>query len=165
MSKHKRACDRAAASSSGFRDSISPGYCSSETTNTRTQTQRGMNAKKPKVEVDDRITEEDNGEINSRDEQEEALVALIEHRTKEVEHIRRRIAYYQSQVSFFFFFPHSSLSIPSPFPTIPLNWCRTFLSLMSVLLLEILSFFCCFSNFTCVFLDVLFCIYVQIDLV
>lgn len=39
---------------------------------------------------------DDNGD--SRDDQEEALVALIEHRTKEVEHIRKRIAYYQAQV-------------------------------------------------------------------
>lgn len=61
-----------------------------------------MNARKPKVEVDDRITTEEDGDENSRDEQEEALVALIEHRTKEVEHIRKRITYYQSQVSSFF---------------------------------------------------------------
>ncbi|KAM7475801.1 hypothetical protein LguiB_023044 [Lonicera macranthoides] len=39
---------------------------------------------------------DDNGD--SRDDQEEALVALIEHRTKEVEHIRKRIAYYQAQL-------------------------------------------------------------------
>lgn len=64
--------------------------------------QREMNARKPKVEVDDRITTEEDGDENSRDEQEEALVALIEHRTKEVEHIRKRITYYQSQVSSFF---------------------------------------------------------------
>ncbi|KAL6319372.1 hypothetical protein AAG906_014046 [Vitis piasezkii] len=57
-----------------------------------------MNARKPKVEVDDRITTEEDGDENSRDEQEEALVALIEHRTKEVEHIRKRITYYQSQL-------------------------------------------------------------------
>ena len=71
-------------------------------TNTNTQKQREMNARKPKVEVDDRITTEEDGDENSRDEQEEALVALIEHRTKEVEHIRKRITYYQSQVSSFF---------------------------------------------------------------
>lgn len=58
-----------------------------------------MNAKKPKVEVDDQIGED------SIDEQEEALVALIEHRTKEVQHIRKRIAYYQSQVSSFHSIP------------------------------------------------------------
>lgn len=39
---------------------------------------------------------DDNGD--SRDDQEEALMALIEHRTKEVEHLRKRIAYYQAQV-------------------------------------------------------------------
>ncbi|KAI3455151.1 hypothetical protein Pfo_011814 [Paulownia fortunei] len=33
-----------------------------------------------------------------RNEQEEALVALIEHRTKEVEHLRQRINYYKSQL-------------------------------------------------------------------
>ncbi|KNA09851.1 hypothetical protein SOVF_149760 [Spinacia oleracea] len=32
------------------------------------------------------------------DEQEEALVALFEHRTKEVEHLNTRISYYQSQL-------------------------------------------------------------------
>ncbi|XP_057422502.1 uncharacterized protein LOC130716516 [Lotus japonicus] len=34
----------------------------------------------------------------SREEQEEALIALIEHRTHEVKNIRKRIAYYQSQL-------------------------------------------------------------------
>nr|GMD11997.1 U5 small nuclear ribonucleoprotein 40 kDa protein isoform X1 [Ipomoea batatas] len=33
----------------------------------------------------------------SRSEQEEALVALVEHRTKEVHDLRRRISYYKSQ--------------------------------------------------------------------
>ncbi|GAB2272019.1 hypothetical protein Dimus_006843 [Dionaea muscipula] len=32
------------------------------------------------------------------EEQEEALIALIEHRTKEVEHLRRRVTYYQKEV-------------------------------------------------------------------
>ncbi|GMI76661.1 hypothetical protein like AT5G50970 [Hibiscus trionum] len=36
---------------------------------------------------------------SSRAEQEEALVALIEHRTKEVQHLRQRICYYQSQLA------------------------------------------------------------------
>ncbi|OIT36442.1 PREDICTED: uncharacterized protein LOC109242052 [Nicotiana attenuata] len=51
--------------------------------------------KKPKIE-----TEEDkaNGiEEENKKEQEEALVALIEHRTKEVEHLRQRLSYYTSQ--------------------------------------------------------------------
>lgn len=34
----------------------------------------------------------------SRSEQEEALVALIQHRTKEVHDLRLRISYYKSQV-------------------------------------------------------------------
>ncbi|KAJ8772477.1 hypothetical protein K2173_027654 [Erythroxylum novogranatense] len=38
-------------------------------------------------------TEDDDGEVP-----EEAVVALIEHRTREVEHLRRRIAYYKSQL-------------------------------------------------------------------
>ena len=43
-------------------------------------------------------TDDNDGEgISGRDE-EEALVALIEHRTTEVEHLRNRISYYQSQV-------------------------------------------------------------------
>ncbi|KAA8544624.1 hypothetical protein F0562_022636 [Nyssa sinensis] len=41
---------------------------------------------------------DENGAANSRDEQEEALVALIEHRTKEVEHLRRHVTYYKSQL-------------------------------------------------------------------
>ncbi|XP_006346630.1 uncharacterized protein [Solanum tuberosum] len=36
-------------------------------------------------------------EEQDRMEQEEALIALIEHRTKEVEHLRQRITYYKSQ--------------------------------------------------------------------
>lgn len=51
--------------------------------------------KKPKVE------EEENGEEveeTTREEQEEAFLALIEHRTREVEHLRKRVAYYQSEV-------------------------------------------------------------------
>lgn len=41
-----------------------------------------------------------NGDDKSdMEEQEEALVALIEHRTKEVNHLRMRLAYYESEVS------------------------------------------------------------------
>lgn len=36
---------------------------------------------------------------NSREEQEEALVALIEHRIHEVKHLKNRISYYKSQVA------------------------------------------------------------------
>ncbi|KAG9447424.1 hypothetical protein H6P81_013552 [Aristolochia fimbriata] len=47
--------------------------------------------KRPKVEtIDD--DEEEGGE------RELALVALIEHRTKEVEHLKKRVSYYQSQL-------------------------------------------------------------------
>ncbi|KAJ4838398.1 hypothetical protein Tsubulata_017428 [Turnera subulata] len=35
-------------------------------------------------------------DVNSRDEQEEALVALIEHRQREVQHHTQRVSYYQS---------------------------------------------------------------------
>ncbi|KAK2662232.1 hypothetical protein Ddye_000806 [Dipteronia dyeriana] len=45
------------------------------------------------------IVTEPNEEENSREEQEEALVALIEHRTKEVEHLQHRISYYKSQLA------------------------------------------------------------------
>lgn len=43
---------------------------------------------------------DDNGVDGSkeREEQEEALVALIEHRTREVQNLRQRVSYYQSQV-------------------------------------------------------------------
>ncbi|VFQ70648.1 unnamed protein product [Cuscuta campestris] len=37
-------------------------------------------------------------EIQPRSEREEALVALIEHRTREVHHLQQRICYYKSQV-------------------------------------------------------------------
>ncbi|KAF5195392.1 Transducin family protein / WD-40 repeat family protein [Thalictrum thalictroides] len=48
--------------------------------------------KKPKLE------EESNGKKEEYEEQEEALVALIEHRTKEVEHVKQKISYYKSQL-------------------------------------------------------------------
>ncbi|XVF08597.1 hypothetical protein REPUB_Repub07fG0016800 [Reevesia pubescens] len=49
--------------------------------------------------VKEEIEEEANGEDEiSIAEQEEALVALIEHRTKEVEHLSHRISYYKSQL-------------------------------------------------------------------
>lgn len=52
--------------------------------------------KKPKVE--NREGEEENGKKEEYEEQEEALVALIEHRTKEVEHVKQKVSYYQSQL-------------------------------------------------------------------
>lgn len=62
--------------------------------------------KKPKVETNDgdevelqSKTTTNNMDNNSREEQEEALVALIEHRTHEVKHLRHRISYYKSQVA------------------------------------------------------------------
>ncbi|KAF7834032.1 U5 small nuclear ribonucleoprotein 40 kDa protein-like [Senna tora] len=39
-----------------------------------------------------------NGGSTSREEQEEALVALIDHRTREVKNLRQRISYYTSQL-------------------------------------------------------------------
>lgn len=56
--------------------------------------------KNPKVRGDVRMEpNEENGGSTSREEQEEALVALIEHRTHEVKNLRHRIAYYKTQVS------------------------------------------------------------------
>lgn len=58
---------------------------------------------KPPNPLNDKEEEEEeklNGrrrEEQDRMEQEEALIALIEHRTKEVEHLRQRITYYKSQ--------------------------------------------------------------------
>ena len=56
---------------------------------------------------------EHNGEENgvngtTIEEQEEALVALIEHRTREVKNLRHRLSYYKSQVPSF----SRSLSVP-----------------------------------------------------
>ncbi|XP_010249410.1 PREDICTED: uncharacterized protein LOC104591948 isoform X2 [Nelumbo nucifera] len=53
--------------------------------------------KKPKVETDSETGVEEKEGDSHRDE-EEALVALIEHRTKEVEHLHQRITYYKSQL-------------------------------------------------------------------
>ncbi|KAM1736822.1 hypothetical protein FF1_015108 [Malus domestica] len=44
------------------------------------------------------MAEEENGYPDSRQEQEEALVALIEHRTREVHHLRQRVKYYKTQL-------------------------------------------------------------------
>ncbi|KAL0441805.1 UNVERIFIED_CONTAM: hypothetical protein Sradi_0119400 [Sesamum radiatum] len=65
--------------------------------------------KKPKIEIEENEEEEeeeepeenDDGKMEEqiRNEQEEALLALIEHRTKEVEHLRQRITYYKSQLN------------------------------------------------------------------
>ncbi|KAK9123077.1 hypothetical protein Sjap_012679 [Stephania japonica] len=52
--------------------------------------------KKPKLE--NQSEDKDDGRAIEESEQEEALVALIEHRTKEVEHLRQRISYYKSQL-------------------------------------------------------------------
>ncbi|TYH80527.1 hypothetical protein ES332_D03G138600v1 [Gossypium tomentosum] len=51
--------------------------------------------KEEAVEEEETTNGEDD---NSIAEQEEALVALIEHRTKEVEHLGQRISYYKSQL-------------------------------------------------------------------
>lgn len=58
--------------------------------------------KKPKIELEAEEDEEQEmegvEEEQNRKEQEEALLALIQHRTKEVEHLRQRITYYKSQL-------------------------------------------------------------------
>ncbi|XP_042065793.1 protein tipD-like [Salvia splendens] len=65
--------------------------------------------KKPKIEPqetaqklwqDEEDEENNDEEMNEqiRNEQEEAIVALIEHRTKEVDHLRQRITYYKAQL-------------------------------------------------------------------
>ncbi|KZV46471.1 hypothetical protein F511_10576 [Dorcoceras hygrometricum] len=57
--------------------------------------------KKPKIELEAEEEEQEREgaeEEQNRKEREEALLALIQHRTKEVEHIRQRITYYQSQL-------------------------------------------------------------------
>lgn len=67
--------------------------------------------KKPKIEPQetqqqlDQEEEEEEEESNDKEmeeqirrEQEEAMVALIEHRTKEVDHLRQRITYYKAQL-------------------------------------------------------------------
>ncbi|OMO94736.1 hypothetical protein CCACVL1_05854 [Corchorus capsularis] len=45
-----------------------------------------------------KVKKEEEEDESSIAEQEEALLALIEHRTKEVEHLRQRISYYTSQL-------------------------------------------------------------------
>lgn len=54
-----------------------------------------MMLKKPKVEEDEEHEEEE----TTKEEQEEAFLALIEHREKEVEHLRKRVVYYQSELA------------------------------------------------------------------
>ncbi|XP_027356294.1 uncharacterized protein LOC113865752 [Abrus precatorius] len=44
------------------------------------------------------MEQNENGSTTSKEEQEEALVALIEHRTHEVKNFRHRIAYYKTQL-------------------------------------------------------------------
>lgn len=47
-------------------------------------------------------------EESNREEQEMALVALIEHRTREVEHLKHRISYYTTQVLCFSILIHKT---------------------------------------------------------
>ncbi|KAL3626747.1 hypothetical protein CASFOL_029490 [Castilleja foliolosa] len=60
--------------------------------------------KKPKIEIDEEVKdpeeESSDGEMKEqiRIEQEEALVALVEHRAKEVENLRHRMTYYNAQL-------------------------------------------------------------------
>lgn len=62
--------------------------------------------------IEKKMTEENGESSTSREEQEEALVALIEHRTREVQHLQNRISYYQSQVWNLFFFIYSLTENP-----------------------------------------------------
>lgn len=55
--------------------------------------------KKQKVEKEE--DKEEEGEM-SLEEQEQALVALIEHRSKEVDHLKKRLLHYKTEVCFFF---------------------------------------------------------------
>ena len=73
--------------------------------------------KKPKVEQqnndgDDEVSpnqrpkenngrEEEEEEEDSIEEQKVALIALIEHRSRELQHLKQRISYYQTQVASF----------------------------------------------------------------
>lgn len=61
--------------------------------------------------MDDNNSDHNSSDSDSRQEQEEALVALIEHRTREVKHLKQRISYYQSQVASFVFHEHVLLSL------------------------------------------------------
>jgi response regulator RpfG family c-di-GMP phosphodiesterase len=61
--------------------------------------------------MDDNYPDYNSNDIDSRQEQEEALVALIEHRTNEVKHLGQRIAYYNSQVASFILLEHVLLSL------------------------------------------------------
>ncbi|KAL3818474.1 hypothetical protein ACJIZ3_004379 [Penstemon smallii] len=59
--------------------------------------------KKPKLEREEKVLEEEETEYGTMEEelkngQEEALIALIEHRTKEVDLLRYRVTYYKSQL-------------------------------------------------------------------
>ena len=68
--------------------------------------------KKPKGDIDiESMEEEENSHKSSRSDdesdslitrdEEEALVYLFEHRTREVQHLRTRVLYYQSKVILF----------------------------------------------------------------
>ncbi|KAK6924600.1 hypothetical protein RJ641_008926 [Dillenia turbinata] len=54
--------------------------------------------KKPKLEDIFASSESDGSQGSGTEEQEEALVALLEHRSKELRHNRQRLSYYQSQL-------------------------------------------------------------------
>ncbi|KAL3835410.1 hypothetical protein ACJIZ3_010146 [Penstemon smallii] len=59
--------------------------------------------KRPKIEREDEEEQQEpvvqeNEEDQIRNEQDEALVALVDHRIKEVDHLRHRISYYKSQL-------------------------------------------------------------------
>jgi hypothetical protein len=54
------------------------------------------NPKKPKLKEED---EEEEANVSCREEQEEVLVALVEHRSNEIERLNNHISNYQTKVS------------------------------------------------------------------
>lgn len=98
--------------------------------------------KRPKLEqknndgdIEESLNEksnENNGreEEDSIEEQKVAFIALIEHRSREVQHLKQRVSYYKAQV------PSSSSSTSSIFKSLhflffPIKYCLFF------------AFFCC----------------------
>lgn len=54
------------------------------------------NPKKPKLKEDD---EDEEANVSCKEEQEEVLVALVEHRSNEIERLNHHISNYQNKVS------------------------------------------------------------------
>ncbi|XP_010442579.1 PREDICTED: protein tipD-like [Camelina sativa] len=56
------------------------------------------NPKKPKLKEEEEEEEEEEANVSYRDEQEEVLVALVEHRSNEIERINHHISNYQTKL-------------------------------------------------------------------